>query len=129
MGYSCRADASDALARIATAAKNSMRCPHNVWGCACLENAGSNAVVNAKGHVVGFFERGRENADGAITGTVMRYVSGLEENSKGDLVRYGRRAGSFRISPDGEVERFPLMAKAILAAAKDRNAPRTVFGI
>ena len=40
-----------------------------------------------------FYEQGRENQDGAITGTIWSMS--------------GRRKGSFRISPDGIVERAP----------------------
>ena len=47
-----------------------------------------------------FFEVGRENHDGACTGTVY----GMD----------GRKAGSFRISPDGHIERAPAGLRAHL---------------
>lgn len=45
-----------------------------------------------------FFERGRENSDGAITGTIFRFV-GTDS---------AVRVGSFRINPDGTIARAPF---------------------
>lgn len=53
-----------------------------------------------------FWEVGRENGDGAITGTVWRYVTA-------DSVR---RAGGFRIEPDGSVSRWPTGLKRTFLA-------------
>jgi hypothetical protein len=41
-------------------------------------------------------ERGRENSDGAVTGTISRFVG---PNS-------AKRIGSYRIEPNGEITRF-----------------------
>ena len=53
-------------------------------------------------------ERGRENGDGAITGTVSRFLPN-------DRVR---RAGGYRIDPDGKIVRFPGSSKAQREAAE-----------
>lgn len=49
-----------------------------------------------------FYETGRENADGSITGTVYRV-----EGGKAQAKRLAHKAGSFRIEPDGRVTWFP----------------------
>lgn len=59
---------------------------------------GSNSLANG-----GFWELGREQGDGAITGTVWR--------SSG-TVGYVRRAGSFRIEANGYIRRFPSLTPA-----------------
>jgi len=46
-----------------------------------------------------FYEIGRENGDGAITGTVLEDLG----------YNTARRIGSFRISPTGEITRFPRL--------------------
>lgn len=48
-----------------------------------------------------FFEQGRENSDGAITGTIWKYV---DEN-------HVRREGSYKISAEGKIVRFPGTTK------------------
>jgi hypothetical protein len=79
MGYSCTRDASLALG-----------CVRHIFGDPKQGN-----VLSIKGKQY-FFERGRENADGAITGTVFLMLPG-------DMAR---KAGTFRIEPDGTVRRF-----------------------
>jgi hypothetical protein len=85
MGYSCTRDAQDTLAvishRFATDGNP------NVW---------TIGTVQRKQY---FFERGRENEDGAITGTLMVMLDG-------DMCR---PVGSVRIAPDGTIERFPKL--------------------
>ena len=54
----------------------------------------NNYTVNGKHY---FYEIGRENRDGAITGVCYK------ETTPGYCVR----AGSFRIEPDGKITRFP----------------------
>lgn len=49
-----------------------------------------------------FFEYGRENNDGAITGIVWEILSGGNRC---------RRTGSARIEPDGRITRFPTSNK------------------
>jgi hypothetical protein len=46
-----------------------------------------------------FYERGRENADGAITGTLMLMLPN----------DYARNAGSYKIAADGTIVRFPKL--------------------
>jgi hypothetical protein len=61
---------------------------------------GSN-VLRIKGKRF-FFERGREQRDGSITGSVFEM---LPENT-------ARKVGTFKISEDGTVERFPGLSAA-----------------
>src|ERR1700739_3406838 len=85
MGYSCRRDAQDTLSvishRFATDGNP------NVW---------TIGTVERKQY---FFERGQENHDGAITGTLMVMLPG----------DFCRSVGSVRIGPDGTIERFPKL--------------------
>lgn len=60
----------------------------------------------------GFWETGRENGDGAITGTVWRPCGA-------DLVR---KRGSFRIEPDGTISRFPGLGAALTTKAEAMGA-------
>lgn len=80
MGYSCTVDASNALA---------------VVGHFYATNGNPN-ILTIRGTEY-FFERGRENGDGAITGILM-------ESLPGDLCR---KVGTVRINPDGSIARFP----------------------
>jgi hypothetical protein len=59
-----------------------------------------------------FYERGRENDDGAITGTVYQWR---------ESDNLARKVGSFRIEPDGRATRAPfgMLAKT----AKPASAP------
>jgi len=52
-----------------------------------------------------FSEIGRENDDGAITGTIWNIIK--EGAWKGRC----KKAGSFRIEPDGKIKRFPFISK------------------
>ena len=83
MGYSCTQDASHMLGVI-----------RKTYG----DPATGNTLV-LKGARY-FFERGRENVDGAITGTLFME---LPDN-------YARAAGTFRIDADGTVARFPKLS-------------------
>lgn len=97
MGYSARADAFDTLRAIERSQK--------ALGC-----ASSNGIVK-DGQVIGFYEIGRENRDGAITGQVFKNCEPYHVGQRGPDRAYATKAGSFRISPDGVVERFPLLGK------------------
>lgn len=81
MGYSCTVRASHAV---------------DILGRHCVKQTGSQNVWHHRNQRY-FWERGRENHDGAITGTVHRFTA---ENM-------AVRVGSFRIEPDGRVARFP----------------------
>jgi len=62
----------------------------------------------------GFWERGREQHDGAITGTCWRPIDD----------QHVRRAGSFKINADGTVRRFPGLPRALLSEAERIGADR-----
>ncbi len=87
MGYSCNTAAAYAMDEISAM---------------CVKSTGSsNTWTHGKNKY--FYERGRENNDGAITGTVWKFVMHNGEERV-------KRAGSYRISPNGVVERFPTMS-------------------
>lgn len=104
MGYSCSAKASltmDAMLAILTTAgpvftPNSSLSMSNTWKVDETEY---------------FFERGRENEDGAITGSLYRNAPDGKTC---------RKMGSVRVSPDGTIARFPTATKEqrIKATAK-----------
>lgn len=82
MGYSCTQDADNMLGVI-----------RHTFG-----SKDSSNVLILKGERY-FYERGRENADGAITGTLMKELPG----------NLAQTVGSYRIAPDGRVARFPRL--------------------
>lgn len=73
--------------------------------------SGSNVLPGG-----GFYERGREQPDGAITGTV--YKPYAPDPTK--VVR----GGSFKIAANGKAERFAGLSKAFLADATARGADK-----
>ena len=99
MGWSCTAKADDTMDALTRA---------------CEEQTGRNNVWEANGSRY-FWERGQEQADGAITGTIWRYLP------DGEHVHY-RKAGSFRIEPSGQISRgpkhFQQLAGPIRSAAR-----------
>ena len=104
MGYSYNALAGFALDKIAD----------NI-GCGKDGLPSNTFVVDG---VQFFYELGREQADGAITGVVWKFLP--------DGVHV-RKAGSIRIEPDGVITRFPKSKKnmrtlsTIQAVAKFRE--------
>lgn len=91
MGWSARADACHVI---------------DAWTRGCVANGGTqNVYVGTDGRRY-FYEIGREQADGAIVGSVFRF--------RGDT-ELADRAGSFRISPDGDVVRWPTKFRGSLA--------------
>ncbi len=92
MGYSCTVLADDALREI----QEMYASKSNFW-------KGDDGREY-------FFDIGRENEDGAITGTV------IQMNGK-----YGKKIGSVRIEPNGFVTRFPHLPKRIMAHVKQMN--------
>lgn len=72
----------------------------------------------------GFYETGREQVDGAITGTVWKPCAscGTIQN----VPCHVTRRGSFRINPDGTVKRFPGLARKLLNRAEQTGAARYV---
>lgn len=67
----------------------------------CIKTSGFDNQFRQDGKTY-FFEIGRENRDGAITGTILK----REKTSC-------RRSGTFRIEPNGRVERGPTFFKDI----------------
>ncbi|HUV84113.1 MAG TPA: hypothetical protein VMV86_00295 [Methanosarcinales archaeon] len=89
MGYSARTDAFNSLEWIMAARLDQMS--NNAW----LDDHGMNC----------FYEIGRENTDGAITGTCHKCA---DER----IVAHA----SFRIEPNGKVTRFPYANKLMRLA-------------
>jgi len=86
MGYSCTKAADDTLQGMM---KFSRAGESNTW----RDDRGTKF----------FYEIGREHADGAITGSIMKFI-----NSHQCIP-----AGNFRINPNGSVARFPHINKAM----------------
>lgn len=81
------------------------------------ENSG-NVFSTDGGKTTYFHERGREQADGAATGTVQK---NLPDN-------FCRKAGSYRIEPEGNITRFPGVPRKFwpeLEAASDKRYDQT----
>jgi hypothetical protein len=121
MGYSCTAKAALVLDAVQA-----------IMDAALPNEKSSNKLPGG-----GFWERGREQPDGAVTGTTWK-PSGPKmtdaqklayARSKGwtdDYAKYVgdpcRRAGSFKISADGKIVRFPGLTKAQKTAAERAGA-------
>src|SRR5882672_8595056 len=119
MGYSCAAKASFVLDAIVA-----------IMDRDCGMKS-SNGLPN------GFWERGREKADGAIVGTVWKTVRKLSDDErKIEAARIGggcqpdwigdpaRKAGSFRIEASGKITRFPQLSKSQKGEAEAHGAMR-----
>lgn len=92
MGWSCRADAGNVLDKMSAA---------------CVASTGMSNTWEHNG-VRYFFEISRtEHADGAITGSVCKFVGK-------DLCR---KSGSIRIEGDGTITRAPAFLKNAAKAA------------
>lgn len=97
MGYSCRQDADTT---------------YREWSDYCYNTTGvSNTYVYKDKRYT--FMHGREQNDGAITGTVMLLID--NPDIAGQYLAYNK--GSFRINPDGVVTRFPTGLNDLLAGA------------
>lgn len=93
MGWSCSAKASYTLEAITK----------------LIDRESSNDLPGG----IGFFEASREEwIDGSITGTVWKFVAANRASS----------AGSFKISGEGKIVRFPLLPKEIKAWAEALSA-------
>lgn len=84
MGYSCTRDAANALGVIGK-----------------FYATDGNPNILTIGSEQYFFERGREQSDGAITGTLMLMLPG----------DFCRKVGSVRIEPDGTISKLPRASK------------------
>ena len=100
MGYSCSKNANDSLDKI-----------NNI-----LQDEYTTKLPTTKdGEVIdftvpnGFFEIGKENYDGAITGTVWKFIGSYGSNGNFNC----NKVGSFRIEPSGFITRFPLLPRDI----------------
>lgn len=93
MGWSCRAEAAATMEK---------------WSNKCRTNSGSS---NVWGDRMGWymFEASRvEHADGAITGSIIKF----DRAPLGTAPCPASRVGSFRINPDGSVARAPRFLRA-----------------
>jgi len=84
VSYSCRVEAAETLEVILRTV-----CTGGRWGTSWIDEAGREY----------YFEEGKPQKDGAITGSIYREV----EVGSGRF----RRSGSIRIGPDGYLERGP----------------------
>jgi hypothetical protein len=84
MGYSCTKDARNML---------------GVIGRMFATNGNPN-VLTIRGKEY-FFERGREQSDGAITGSLFEMLPN----------EYCRKVGTVRIAADGTIDRFPKLTR------------------
>lgn len=112
MGYSCTKDAGDKLNAIAQAYAEFA--DHYSSG---RHKFGHNVMLNNSALPIAFFERGRENADGAVTGKVMKMVDKFGKiDHDGE---YAVKVGNYRIEPDGTITRFPLLLPEIRKRADE----------
>lgn len=73
----------------------------------------------------GFYEIGREQPDGAITGIVWRLLNDSEKQHWAHLSNINERVtkrGSFKISADGKIVRWPGLSKDFRAKAEQIGA-------
>lgn len=101
MSYSCTTRANAVLDRISEM---------------CRDQSGFSNVWY-KGERKFFFEVGREQSDGSITGSVMEFVG---ENA-------AARKGNFRIEPNGAMPYFPNLNKEIRKMAKEESRVQMEF--
>lgn len=100
-----------------------------LWSQACRAQTGSqntfyprvsrDGTINTDGPAY-FYERGRENDDGAITGSVYKFTG----SSNSIVTGTARKVGTYKINPDGTVERAPAFLKAA-SAARDKYIRET----
>jgi hypothetical protein len=82
----------------------------NLWECACAEQNGSNNVFTTSRGKYFFDVSRKEHNDGAITGTIYKFLKGST---------YVKSAGSFRIEGDGTITRAPKFLKDHIRANAD----------
>jgi hypothetical protein len=100
MGWSCAARAGRTM---------------RAWSAACVESTKSQNEFVSRGARYFWEVSNVEHGDGAITGAVWRMVGKLPGDGP-DTMRC-RKAGSFRINPDGTVARAPAWLKAVKVPA------------
>ena len=75
----------------------------------------------------GFYERGREQDDGSITGTVWRLLNAKEKRQWAHLPDVDERVhkrGSYRIDPEGKIVRWPGLNPLLKAKAEAYGAKK-----
>lgn len=82
------------------------------WDAFCIAQTGSQNVYLSAGDAY-FYEVGRENSDGAVTGSVWRFLGRFDAPSS-----TCQRAGTFRVNPDGSVARWPVGLKRVYLGSK-----------
>jgi len=97
MGYSCSTLASNSQNAMLVELQREVKTP--------LDSSNSWMF---KGNEY-FVERGREQRDGSITGTVMR----MGNNINGIKTGYSRKAGSIKILYNGEIKSWPFSTKSM----------------
>jgi hypothetical protein len=100
MGYSCRADASKVA---------------DLWTAKCVTETGTSNTWNhetgspSTGITRRFYEIGREQNDGSITGTIMEFLA--------DRPTFAKKVGTFKIGPDGDFVRGPAFLRTLCLKA------------
>jgi hypothetical protein len=82
----------------------------DAWREVCLASTGSSNSYEVEGSKYFMELSRRQHADCRITGTVWRLVSRNDETG----VSSCEAAGSFRISADGEVVRYPVGLRKLI---------------
>lgn len=102
MGWSCNQDAAFTM---------------DAMSALCIEQTGSSNKFRANGNEY-FFETGREQRDGAICGTIYRYLP------DGTHVR---KSGGFRIEGNGKISRGPAIFKKLKILFVEFNGLRELW--
>ena len=89
MGWSCGAKAGNVM---------------DAWMDACYNQTGQQNVFLSGGYKYFFEVSNKEHRDGAITGTIWKYLPDGE---------HVRRSGTFRIEGNGKVTRAPAFLKKV----------------
>ena len=91
MGYSCSARANKVLDQIELLDEFDSRSPNYKY----------------------ILQIGKENKDGAITGTVYEFTGGWYQAEDHRQTRPIKKVGSFRVNPNGTIARFPGVSKRL----------------
>jgi hypothetical protein len=105
MGYSCTAIAGMAAQQLEKMLNEAGPPPDN----------SSNTWRAADGKLY-FYERGRENRDGAVTGSVYRMEPGYPTDPPGTFRAH--KVGPVRVEPNGRIARWPTASAEYRRAAQ-----------
>lgn len=108
MGYSCSALAS--LTMDGMFAEMEKTCPP-------ADKTSNGWIFKGNSY---FFERGREQDDGAITGSVYRHG----DNNNGIAKGFCRRVGSVKILSNGQIKSWPFTTKGMREKAQAAGRKR-----